>query len=119
MLVNNWKLIAGGVAALVIAIGIAKTYKDTYNRGVLAERAVWVKKAELQAKVNKEFELRLATSIRDYGLKILNESNKRVEKETIYKNKIETIIKDNPIYTECKVDDQVLEYRNSIRETLK
>lgn len=114
-----WKLAGAIILALVIIAGVTKTYTDTYNRGVLAERAVWVEKAEIQAKVNKEFELTLANTIKTYGLQVLDESAKRVDKETIYKNKIETIIKDNPIYIQCKVDQQVLDYRNNIRETMK
>lgn len=114
-----WKLAGAIILALVIIAGVTKTYTDTYNRGVLAERAVWVEKAEIQAKVNKEFELTLANTIKAYGLQVLDESAKRVDKETIYKNKIETIIKDNPIYIQCKVDQQVLDYRNNIRETMK
>ena len=114
-----WKLAGAIILALVIIAGVTKTYTDTYNRGVLAERAVWVQKAKAQAEANKQFELTLANTIKTYGLQVLDESAKRVDKETIYKNKIETIIKDNPIYIQCKVDQQVLDYRNNIRETMK
>lgn len=114
-----WQLAGAVTLALVIIAGVTKTYTDTYNRGVLAERAVWVQKAEAQAEANKQFELTLANTIKTYGLQVLDESAKRVDKETIYKNKIETIIKDNPIYIQCKVDQQVLDYRNNIRETMK
>lgn len=87
-------------------------YKEGY-----AKKTLEVKKAiEAENKRNREFEQKLQIAITNYGEKVIEESEKRKQKETVHTNKIQTFITEKPVYTECKVDQEVTDARNEIRK---
>lgn len=100
------------ISAFLLVNGLRKS---AYNEGVHTERAAWVaKKAEAEAK-NRAFESTLRDIVETFGKDAVEKAAKRVSKETVYLNKVESIIKEKPIYTECKADQEVIDSRNAIR----
>lgn len=89
--------------------------EEAYNQGYAKKTEEVQKAVEEENKRNREFEQKLGDAISKYGERIVEESKRRIEKEKIYTNEIETIIKDNPVYQECVVDQQVTDARNKIR----
>lgn len=90
--------------------------EEAYKSGY-AKKSDEVKKAIAEEnKKNREFEQKLEIAITKYGEKVLDQSTKRIEKETIHTNKIQTIVTEKPIYTQCVVDQEVTDARNEIRK---
>jgi len=113
---NNWKLFVG-ITVIIGAYYYVNHIKHVaYQSGrndVVAEV-----KAETETENNRNriFEQKLQTIVDTYGKTAVQEASKRIEKETIQTNTIQTLIKEKPIYTECKVDQAVTDARNAIRE---
>lgn len=119
-LLKYWKYIAMLIAVVGLVGGSIVWYNnqidDAYSRGVKTERVIWEKKvAEANAK-NREFELILNNGIEGFRQVLRQENTARVEKETKYLGTVETIIKESPLSTECKVPQEVLDARNEIRK---
>lgn len=95
------------------AIGNMK--EAAYNEGY-AKKTEEVNKAIAEEnKRNREFEQKLELAITNYGEKVVEQTSIRNKKETVFTNKIQTIVTEKPIYTECKVDQEVTDARNEIR----
>ena len=95
------------------AIGNMK--EAAYNEGY-AKKTEEVNKAIAEEnKRNREFEQKLELAITNYGEKVVEQASIRNKKETVFTNKIQTIVTEKPIYTECKVDQEVTDARNEIR----
>lgn len=95
------------------AIGNMK--EAAYNEGY-AKKTEEVNKAIAEEnKRNREFEQKLELAITNYGEKVVEQAYIRNKKETVFTNKIQTIVTEKPIYTECKVDQEVTDARNEIR----
>lgn len=109
---QNWKWIVPLIAIVIAFFVVSNHY---YDKGVAEERASWEKRIKSEDIRNREFESKLNDTITKFGIKTIKEAEARVTKETFYKNKIETIIKNNPVYTQCLVDQEVLDSRNAIR----
>jgi len=113
---NNWKLFVG-ITVIIGAYYYVNHIKHVaYQSGrndVVAEV-----KAETETENNRNriFEQKLQTIVDTYGKTAVQEASKRIEKETIQTNTIQTLIKEKSIYTECKVDQAVTDARNAIRE---
>lgn len=73
-------------------------------------------KTDLENKQNRDFEQKLNSIISAYGQHAVEQAAARVSKETVLTNTIQTLVKEKPIYTECKVDQSVTDARNAIRE---
>jgi len=114
---NNWKLFVG-----IITLIIGAYYYVNHIKHVAYQSGRNNVVAEVQAKMNEQnaenriFEQKLQTIVDTYGKTAVQEALKRIEKETIQTNTIQTLIKEKPIYTECKVDQAVTDARNAIRE---
>jgi hypothetical protein len=90
--------------------------EEAYNSGY-AKKTEEVKKAIAEEnKRNREFEQKLDIAITKYGERVVEESKRRIEKERIHTNNIETIVTERPIYTQCEVDQDVTDARNEIRK---
>lgn len=89
--------------------------EEAFDAGYAKKTEEVQKAVEEENKRNREFEQRLGAAIAQYGERVVEESKRRVEKEIVYKNKIETIIQDNPVYNQCLVDQSVTDARNEIR----
>lgn len=106
-------VIAGlAISAFLLVNGMKKA---SFREGQMTERSVWLaKKAEAEAK-NREFEYKLKNIVEKFGAESVEKAAARISRETVYLNKVETIIKDKPIYQECKADQDIIDSRNAIR----
>lgn len=109
---QNWRWL---VPVIAIIIGFFVVRDHYYDKGIADERAYWVKRIKEEDIRNREFESKINDAITKFGTKTNKEAQTRVVKETFYKNKIETIIKDNPVYTQCLVNQEIVDSRNAIR----
>ena len=108
----NWKWLVPLIAIIIAFFVVSNHY---YDKGVTEERASWEKRIESEDIRNRKFESKINDAITKFGTKVKKEAETRVTKETIYKNKIETIVKENLVYTQCLVDQEILDSRNAIR----
>ena len=110
---RNWKWAVPLIAAVALLFYVNH---NAYNRGV--QDMVDKQKKEIAAEDvrNRKFEKKLQDAVNQFGERFEKEDVGRVEKETIHTNSIQTIIKDNPIYKDCKVDPKVLDEINSISD---
>lgn len=113
----RWLLPILGIAALFISAWkyVSDVKEDAYKKGIADEKTRTEQIVAAENAKNREFEIMLQNAIAEYGTKAVEEAAKRVKKETIHTRTIETIVRDNPIYAECKAEPQVLENRNIIR----
>ena len=109
---QNWRWL---VPLIAIIIGFFVVRDHYYDKGITDERTYWVKRIKEEDIRNREFESKINDAITKFGTKTNKEAQTRVVKETFYKNKIETIIKDNPVYTQCLVNQEIVDSRNAIR----
>jgi len=113
---QNWKLF------IVITLIIGAYYYVNHIKEVAYQTGRNDVVAEVKAETEKEnnqnriFEQKLQTIVDTYGQQAITEASKRIEKETIQTNTIQTLIKEKPVYTDCKVDQSVTDARNAIRE---
>lgn len=116
---SNFKWI--GPLLLLVAVAffvnraIGNMKEEAYNQGYAKKTEEVQKAVDEENKRNREFEQKLGDAITKYGNRVVEESARRNEKETIYQNKIQTIVTEKPIYTECRVDQEVTDARNEIR----
>jgi hypothetical protein len=116
LLLSNWKIFA----ALIFLAGIyfyhTNAVDNAYDKGVSVERKAWKDKVKAEDEANRKYEKLVQDAVDSYGKKLLDESEKRIGTETVYKNNIETRIKDNPIYLQCEAETEVLTNINDIRK---
>lgn len=120
ILLKYWKYIALVLAVVGLVGGAIFWYNRqidaAYDLGVQTERVVWEKKVAEENANNRKFELILNNGIERFRQVIKQENTARVEKETKYLGTVETIIKESPLSTECRVPQEVLDARNEIRK---
>lgn len=120
---DNWRWVIPIVLGAGAVYGAYSFYdsklKESYDRGygvgMKDTDASWNGKIDEEAKRNQEFEVLLRGIIVEFGEKAVREAIARNVKEQSYQSKIRTIIKDNPIYQQCTVDEALLQSRNNIR----
>lgn len=113
--IQNWKWIVPIIALILVYFYIHHLINNAYKQGEAAEKHRWELKIEEENRQNREFEQKLSNVISEFGNKLAAQTAERVAKEQLHTNTIETIIRDNPIYTDCKVDQTIINERNAIR----
>lgn len=121
---KNYKWIVPILLAVsLVALGyikyksdMASAYDNGYAKAVTEVNDSWYKKVDEEAARNKQFELTLREIIVQFGEKAVREATSRVTKEIKYRDRINTIIKTNPKYEQCVVDQEVIDNRNAIRQ---
>ena len=113
---SNWKLIAIALALAGIYFYHTNAVDNAYDKGVSVERKVWKDKVKAEDEANRKYEKLVQDAVNQYGKKLLDESEKRIGKETIHKNTIETRVKDNPLYLQCEAESEVVTNINDIRK---
>lgn len=103
-----WKLV--GSASVIALVLVA-----TYSKGVSNERYSWEEKVRAEAAKNSSITQKVDNSVEKVGEAITAKNKIRIQKEIVYKDRIEMVIKDNPIYSECKIDKEVLDAQNSLK----
>jgi putative protein kinase ArgK-like GTPase of G3E family len=107
---ENWKWLLP-IAVLVAAFFIvSNTY---YSKGVAAERATWEARVKTESAKNVKTTERIVTTVVQYAEGKQKEAEVRIKKETVYKDRILTLIQEIP--ADCKVSQEILDSRNAIR----
>ena len=109
---RNWRWI---VPLILVTTGFLWTKNHYYDLGASDERVIWVKRVADEATKNKVLTEKLAVSVDSFGAKAKKDDTKRSGKEVIHQDRIKTIIQDNPVYTQCKIDQEVLDEQNAIK----
>lgn len=120
---TNWKWLLPVVLFLAtLGLGYWKYTSDIDNafnngvtKGTTDTNNSWNARIEEENKRNKEFELLLRGIVTEFGEKAVKEAAARIGKETVYRDRISTIVKNNPVYDQCVIDKDVIDSRNSIR----
>jgi hypothetical protein len=109
-LLDNWKWILPVVAVVAAFFIVSSTY---YNKGIQAERATWEARVKAESAKNVETTKEVKTVVVQYAEAKKKEAEVRIKKETVYKDRILTLIKEIP--ADCKVSQEILDSRNAIR----
>lgn len=109
---QNWKWL---VPLAAVIAGFFWTKEHYYTQGREDCRVEWEKKVEKETKKNEKLTNQLVDNNKMVGEIFQKDKEERNNKETIHTSKIETIIKDNPVYTQCVVDKAILEEQNSMK----
>jgi hypothetical protein len=109
---SNWKWLLPTVALIISFFYVSDKY---YDKGVFEERARWEAKVAVEESKNRAFEALIINVVEKFGKNAVEEALKRVKTETVYRDKLQTIVKNNTVYTSCVVDQEVLDNRNAIR----
>lgn len=116
---DNWKWILP--VAIVVAgyfyvnHKIDQAYDQGYDIGVKDEVTRQNERIAIENAKNREFETILTRIVTDFGKEIARESAERVVQESKIKDRVNTIIKENPIYQQCVVDPEVIDAQNALR----
>lgn len=110
------KFILGGLLVLGLMIYHSLAISTAYNNGKIDTNKVWEVRIAKENEKNRKIENQLDEVISKLNQEIEKENSIRTEKEIHYKDRIEVIIKDNPVYQECVADPSILEYKNEIRK---
>lgn len=114
-----WKIIVPVILAGLAIWGaiswINNIKEEAYNNGVVATDNKWEDKIAKENEANRKFEETLRDIVGEFGQQAVEEAIARTETTVIHQEKIREIIRNNPIYKECKIDPQVLDARNQIR----
>lgn len=113
---GNWKIIAVVLLLAGIFFYHKNAVSNAYDNGVKVERADWKKKVKAEDEANRKYEALVQNAVDLYGKKLLDESEKRIGTETVYKKSIETRVKENPLYLQCEAETEVLANINEIRK---
>jgi len=108
---QNWKWL---VPLLLLIAGFLWTKEHYYNIGVNEERTVWEKRLEAERKKNEQLTQALFSSVDTFGKVVNTRNEERINNEIVRETRINTII-EKPIYTECKVDQEVLDEQNALK----
>lgn len=109
---QNWKWL---VPLIAVIAGFFWTKEHYYTQGREDCRIEWEKKVEEESQRNDKLTESLAENSKVIGENFQKEKDERTSKEVIHTTKIETIIKDNPVYTQCVVDEAILEEQNALK----
>jgi hypothetical protein len=109
-LLDNWKWTLPLAASIVAFYVVSSTY---YDKGVATERHYWEERIKAESAKNVETTKEVKTAVVDYGATKQKEAEVRIKKETVYKDRILTLIKEIP--ADCKVSQEILDSRNAIR----
>ena len=110
--IKYWKIVLPVVIIVVEFFVVSNIY---YNKGVTTERAKWELRIKQETEKNKKLTDQIAKATADYGILAAKQNEARVLKEVIHENKINTIIREKPVYKDCKTDANVLSELNAIR----
>ena len=109
---NNWKWL---VPLILLVAAFFWTKDHYYDLGKETEAAAWEKKVEAERKRNEELTKLLASSLDTFGKVVETRNEERRDTEIIRENRINTIVQEKPVYTECKVDQEVIDEQNALK----
>lgn len=109
---QNWKWL---VPLILIVSGFLWTKEHYYTLGQDTERVVWENKVKEETEKNKKLSDLLSVSLSNFGQLVQKESDTRVQKEITHEQRINTIIQEKPVYTQCVIDKEVLNEQNALK----
>lgn len=109
---ENWKWL---VPLLAVIAGFLWTKEHYYTQGREDCRVEWEAKVQAERLKNEKLTSQLSDNSKLMGEVFKKDKEERNNKETVHTSKIETIIKDNPVYTQCVVDKAILEEQNAMK----
>lgn len=115
ILLKNWKIVLVGIIIASSYFYVKHLIRESYNNGVKYEYKRWQEKIDIENIANRESEKNLQNIVDKFGTKVANDTAIRVAKEQKHIDKVNTIIKENTIYSECVVDKEIIDARNEIR----
>lgn len=91
---------------------VSKVY---YSKGVEFEKSRWEQLVQVEKEKNATLSSALITLSANYGELYHQMDQSRLNKENNHQNTINTIVKEKPIYKECKVDRQIIDEQNALK----
>src|SRR6476646_1649963 len=82
-----------------------------YDRGKADCNTVWQKKYDEAEAKNKALTNTMQQELIDLAKKLDNQNQARIVKEDTHTETIKEIVKDNPIYQQCLIDQSVIDER--------
>lgn len=118
--IANWKIIVPIMAAIALYFFVVDKIDDArvegYNSGIAFQKAEHKKAIDEENEFNRKFEQKMGETLATFVENITREAQVRVVKENTLERRVETIVRDNPVYTQCVVDQEVIDARNEIRK---
>tara|TARA_B100000508_G_C11433564_1_gene264721 strand:- start:31 stop:465 length:435 start_codon:yes stop_codon:yes gene_type:complete len=110
-----WKFIVP-----VLLLAAAYWYHDravdrAYQDGIVAEQVANQERVDAVNAKNREFENMMRGILGEFNQDLINQTAERTAREIELSSGVEQIMVDNPIYQQCLVDPEVLDFRNQIR----
>ena len=109
---THWKVILPIVLVLAALLWTKEHY---YSAGQSDERASWELKIKKETDKNAKISADLSTALANIGVLVAQKETLRLQKEVTHEQKIQTIIRDNPVYKQCVIDQAVLDEQNAIK----
>jgi hypothetical protein len=110
---QNWKWLA---PLILVIVGFLWTRDHYLEQGKASERLVWEERLEKERLRNEELTKLLVDSVTTFAEVAEARNESRVERETIIETRINTLVEDNPMYEKCKVDQEVVNEQNALKE---
>lgn len=114
--VKNWKIALPLIAVLVIFFWTKEHY---YKKGSEDTRVEWEARVKKETDKNEKLNNKLIASLEERNKQFLEDKSSRQQREKTHTERIETIIKQNPVYTQCVVDQAVLDSQNDLKGELR
>lgn len=108
----HWKWL---VPLIAIASIFFWTKNHYYDLGRDTERAAWEKKVFEERERNRVLTQQLTASVNSFALLAAKEEEQRVTREVIHENRINTIVQEKPVYSQCLVDQEVIDSQNALK----
>lgn len=77
---------------------------------------VWEQRLEKEKLRNEKLTELLAGSVTTFAEAADSRNDQRIEKETVRETRINTIVEEKPIYQECKIDQEIIDEQNALKE---
>ena len=109
-ILDNWKWLLPLAILAVSFFVVSNTY---YDKGVTNERHKWEERIKAESARNTRINKHNTASVIKYAEDKEAEEKIRIKRETVYKDRILTLVKEIP--ADCKVSQEILDSRNVIR----
>lgn len=113
---KNWKLTLAVILVVAGYFFISNMKQAAYDSGVEVTEKKYKEIIDAENQRNRDFEKKIGDIVSTFGEKAVQEALERESKTVIQKEKITEIVTNNPVYQECKIDQEVLDARNAVRE---
>lgn len=110
---KNWKWMLPVLALFLTFLFVRNHY---YDLGREEERTQWGARIAKEEAKNRKLTDMLETSVSSFAELKDQENDERISREIIRENRISTIVEQKPVYSECKIDQEILDEQNALKE---